>query len=103
MSEDGGQSLESFLKRHAPTAPPAPYREKQRIWRAIESQQSLGWKFNVFAALNLRWALPAAAALALVATFFFYKKRVNDWETDRILTAALGYHIEELNEQDSPF
>jgi hypothetical protein len=99
---DEQNKIDLFLKKNAPEAPAAPFGEKQRIWRAIEAEANQGawWKFS-FA--QFRIAVPALAALAIVASVSLHHKHKRDLEVERILSTALAYQIEELEEPPSMF
>jgi hypothetical protein len=94
--------LDAFLKKNAPRAPAPPVDEKQRIQRAIEAAEAPAFSWRDWLALpQLRIALPALAALAIVLGGLHAKKVRRDAEVDRVLSAALAYQLEDDGDEPS--
>ena len=103
MSHNDG--FDEFLKKNAPTPPPSPLGEKQRIWRAIEGETSqVSW----WAALDLsrthfRFALSFASVALVAIVFIFHRGRVRDERIERVLELTLAYQISELEDSNEIF
>lgn len=104
MASFNEDKLDSFLRKNTPPPPGAPLGEKQRIWRAIEAEAGRGsfsWRsFFSLPAFRLT-AVPALIALVVVG-IALEKKRARDAHVEKVLSAALAWQVESL-EDDSGF
>ncbi|MGZ3653616.1 MAG: hypothetical protein ACXVB9_06750 [Bdellovibrionota bacterium] len=100
---DHDDKLDEFLKKNSARVPEPPPGEMQRIWRAIEAQQTPAWHWrDLFSLPQIRVALPALAVLVVILGTMHAKKVRHDQEVERVLAAALSFQMEDAGE-DSPF